>query len=419
MPAFFLSYACQWTNGDGAASDMALSACPASSANLSRTARSPIATTPTKRPSSTTGSLRISFSANRRPASSAVSAGLSVTGFGVMTSITAVEPECLPAYPRTTRSRSVTTPISLSPSTIGTKPMPWSFISTASSYTLSFSVAVMQGLLMICDTATGMRLTSQEIGRFVPSCFPAQEVRLFPYRAHASMRSFTGECGGIFFRAADHQPGGLKHRAFVEVESRMMMRMHGARLGIACADEHEAARHLLEVIGEVLACRNQLRLADIPVSEQLGCRSHAAGRLQLVIDDRRVALPVIQLPFGAESGAYEPDELGDALAHQVPHALVEGAHRSLQPAVAGNDIARLSGLERADGKNRRVERADIAAYDRLQSLDERRPRDDRVAGMLRHPSMPPFAGNLDGELVHAGHERASADADRTGLDRRP
>ncbi|COG81133.1 Uncharacterised protein [Streptococcus pneumoniae] len=57
--------------------------------------------------------------------------------FVVITFVILLDPGCFSAIPRTTKSRSVTSPTTCSFSTTGINPIDSSFIFTAASYTLS------------------------------------------------------------------------------------------------------------------------------------------------------------------------------------------------------------------------------------------------------------------------------------------
>ena len=71
-------------------------------------------------------------------------------------------------------------------------------------------------------------------------------------------------------------------------------------------------------------------------------------------------------------------------------------------------------MDRADGHDRRVLRADLARNDRLERRDDARGDDDRVDGRLGGRAVPAPAVDRDGDPVGVGEREARRDADLAG-----
>ena len=99
---------------------------------------------------------------------------------------------------------------------------------------------------------------------------------------------------------------------------------------------------------------------------------------------------------------------GKALFQQQPGFLIQGAEGSLEHRFLRHDIPHRSGVETADGEQRRLHGGYAAGNQRLQSGYQFRPCHQRIMAFFRGGAVAALAKETDGKHIHCradGHRR--------------
>ena len=142
---------------------------------------------------------------------------------------------------------------------------------------------------------------------------------------------------------------------------------------------------------EVLGPHRRVDLHDVRVPERPAQDGHdpvdEAGR----VDRRRRAFADLDArargPGGPGPGR---DPALDPLDQLVADLGSEGAEGELEPDLVGDDVVLGPAVDRADGDDRRVERVDLAADDRLEVEHRQGGQDDRVDRPVRRRPVAPL-----------------------------
>src|SRR5690606_29064415 len=113
---------------------------------------------------------------------------------------------------------------------------------------------------------------------------------------------------------------------------------------------------------------------------------------------------------------YTLNDPADASLNEIAHLRLQRAHRPGDLGGLGDDVVGVAGVELRHRYNRRFDRVDGAGNDGLQRLDDRGTHDQRIDRAVRLGGVAAASGDVDGELIGCGHQRAGADGEGAGGD---
>ena len=180
---------------------------------------------------------------------------------------------------------------------------------------------------------------------------------------------------------------------------------------VSSAQKEERPRLLLEIAGEVLAAHDGLDQADALLAERVA--RHAQGEVDRgrVVDERRIAVLVLEVGRGAQGAARPVDDLPHPLLDQGLDLGIERPDRAEEGHLAGNDVVDAAAVDRSEREHGRLEWVDVPADDRLERGHDLGRGDDGIDGRLRHRGVPALAAHRQAEIVGLGHHRAAGRPD--------
>ena len=237
-------------------------------------------------------------------------------------------------------------------------------------------------------------------------------------RDHRAVRLGLGRLGQKVDGVLGREHTALDEHGLVHLVVAGVLRVGGADLRVAAAQEGEHAGHAVQVLGEVLA---RERAAVVPyalLAQELHHGGTAArGRDRLVFNLGVRDGVVGELCLGSQAGGGVLHDAADVVGHGAVRGVAVGAHGAGEIGRTGDDVAGCSTVQLAHREHGRLVRADLARDDGLQGVHDLGRDHDGVVAALGHGAMAGGAAHVHAEPVGVGHAvaRLAGDGPRVHL----